>query len=189
VGFLDLCKMDAAMAVKTISLEEFRRLMDLSGPISILDVRTPPEFARVHASGAVSVPLDKLDPAAIAAKHSNANDSVYVICQSGGRAAKACRQLLDAGLAKVYSIEGGTVAWEKGGLPVERGSSNVISLERQVRIGAGTLVVIGVVLAWTVHRAFLGIPAFVGSGLVFAGITDYCGMGMLLAKMPWNRSH
>ena len=72
------------------------------------------------------------------------------------------------------------------GLPVERGSSGVISLERQVRIGAGLLVLIGAMLAWLVHPYFLAIPLFIGAGLVFAGVTDHCGMAMLLAKMPWN---
>jgi len=73
------------------------------------------------------------------------------------------------------------------GLPVERGGTNVISLERQVRIGAGILVLIGVTLAWAVHPAFIAIAGVVGAGLVFAGVTDYCGMAMVLGKMPWNR--
>ena len=90
-------------------------------------------------------------------------------------------------MSGVYSIEGGTAAWEKMGLPVERGGSRVIALERQVRIAAGALVVLGVVLAWTIHRAFLALPGLVGAGLIFAGISDYCGMAMVLAKMPWNR--
>ncbi len=70
--------------------------------------------------------------------------------------------------------------------PLERGTTKVISLERQVRIVAGSLVVIGVVLGYFVHPWFVGLSAFVGAGLVFAGITDFCGMGLLLAKFPWN---
>lgn len=84
-------------------------------------------------------------------------------------------------------VEGGTLAWEAAGFPVERGESRVISLERQVRIGAGALVVSGVLLARFVHPAFLWLSGFVGAGLVFAGVTDTCGMGMLLAKAPWNQ--
>ena len=87
----------------------------------------------------------------------------------------------------VSCVEGGMAAWEKMGLPVERGPSAVISIERQVRIGAGALVLIGTVLAWIVHPGFIVVPGFVGAGLVFAGITDYCGMGRVLCKMPWNR--
>ncbi|MCW5559341.1 MAG: DUF2892 domain-containing protein, partial [Verrucomicrobiae bacterium] len=76
--------------------------------------------------------------------------------------------------------------WEAAGLPVLRGTSRVISLERQVRIAAGTLVVTGTALGYFVHPGFYGLAAFVGAGLVFAGITDFCGMGLLLAKLPWN---
>jgi rhodanese-related sulfurtransferase len=177
------------MSVKLISLPDFKRLFEQGNPLSIFDVRTPAEFDQMHMRGARSMPLDELDPSAINAQRRGSDEEVYVICQSGGRAGKACQQLTEAGLVNVYSIEGGTAAWEKAGLPVERGTSKVISLERQVRIAAGALVAIGVLLGWTVHRYFLAIPAFVGCGLVFAGITDFCGMGMLLAKMPWNRRH
>ena len=175
------------MSSNVISLAEFRRLMESGKPLTILDVRTPAEFARVHALGARLMPLDQLDPAAVAAQRRDADEAIYVICQSGARAAKACQQLREAGVAHAYCIEGGTAAWEKMGLPVERGEANVISLERQVRIGAGALVLLGVALAWTFHPAFIAIAAFVGAGLVFAGVTDYCGMGMILGKMPWNR--
>jgi rhodanese-related sulfurtransferase len=84
------------------------------------------------------------------------------------------------------NVEGGTLAWEAAGLPVVRGQK-VISLERQVRIVAGFLVLVGALLAMTVHPYFAGLSAFVGAGLMFAGITDTCGMGMLLARMPWNQ--
>ena len=81
---------------------------------------------------------------------------------------------------------GGTQAWQEMGLPVVRGKK-VLSLERQVRITAGILVLTGALLGWIIHHAFIGISAFVGAGLAFAGITDSCGMGMMLAKMPWNK--
>ena len=175
------------MSSNLVPLAELRTLMERGRPLHILDVRTPAEFARVHAVGARLLPLDELDPAAVAAERRDAQDSLYVICQSGGRAAKACQRLQEAGVVQVYSIEGGTSAWEKMGLPVERGGASIISLERQVRIGAGIFVLLGVALAWTVHPAFVAIAAFVGAGLVFAGITDYCGMAFVLGKMPWNR--
>lgn len=175
------------MSVNTISLNDFQRLLKAGRQLNILDVRTPAEFARVHAAGARCVPLDGLDPAAIAAARSSPNEAVYVICHSGARAAKACERFQQAGVGEVYSIEGGTAAWERAGLPVEKGKGGAISLERQVRIVAGSLVLVGSILAWTVHRDFLVIPAFVGAGLAFAGISDLCGMGMLLTKMPWNR--
>ena len=84
-------------------------------------------------------------------------------------------------------MEGGTVACLKQNLACKKGDSNVISLERQVRVAAGLLVLTGVLLGLLIDRAFFGISAFVGAGLIFAGITDWCGMGLLLARAPWNR--
>ena len=84
------------------------------------------------------------------------------------------------------SVDGGTKAWAEAGLPVVRGQK-AISLERQVRIVAGSLVLIGIVLGFLVHQSLFGLAAFAGAGLLFAGITDTCGMGLLLARMPWNQ--
>ena len=89
------------------------------------------------------------------------------------------------GHPRIVVVEGGTEAWVDSGLPVVRGKK-AVSLERQVRIAAGALVLIGSILT-LVNSYFLVLPAFVGAGLVFAGVTDTCGMGMLLAKMPWNQ--
>jgi rhodanese-related sulfurtransferase len=114
------------------------------------------------------------------------DEPLYLICRSGSRGQKACEKFLAAGFKNVVNVEGGTLAWAECGLPVVRGRK-AMSLERQVRIAAGSLVLIGAVLAWLVHPAFLVLSALVGAGLVFAGITDTCGMGMLLARMPWNR--
>ena len=86
----------------------------------------------------------------------------------------------------VVNVEGGTQAWVQAALPVVRGEK-VISLERQVRIAAGLLVLIGAILSYFAHPYWLALPAIVGAGLTIAGITDSCGMGMLLAKMPWNQ--
>ena len=108
-----------------------------------------------------------------------------MICRSGSRGQKACEKLATAGL-RVVNVEGGTQAWEAAGLPVVRGRKT-ISLERQVRIAAGSLVVVGSALGYFVNPAWIGLAAFVGAGLVFAGITDTCGMGLLLARMPWNQ--
>jgi rhodanese-related sulfurtransferase len=112
---------------------------------------------------------------------------LYVICRSGNRSSKACQKFIDAGYTNVVNVEGGTSAWDAAGLPVVRGKK-AMSLERQVRIAAGFLVLLGTVLGFLLHPYFLAVPAFVGAGLMFAGITDTCGMGMLLAKMPWNRT-
>ena len=152
-------------------------------------MRTPAEYAQVHAEGARLVPLDRLDPAAVmSAREGPPDEPLYVICKTGARAARACEKFHAAGFANVLCIEGGTAAWEQAGLPVVKGQRKVISLERQVRIAAGLLVLCGVLLGWLVHPVLYALSAFVGAGLVFAGMTDTCGMGMLLARMPWNRA-
>jgi len=153
-------------------------------PLPLVDVRMPTEYREIHADGATLAPLDALDPKALAQTLSR---PIYLICRSGQRATKAAEQFVAAGISEVVVVEGGTAAWEKAGLPVVRGKK-AVSLERQVRIAAGTLVLAGVALGWRVHPGFFGLSAFVGAGLVFAGVTDWCGMGMLLSKMPWNRS-
>ena len=155
--------------------------------IDLIDVRTPVEYSEVHAEGARLIPLDKLNPTAVMSGRTGLDDEpLFMICKSGGRSAKAVEKFWASGFTNVISVEGGTDAWVRAGLPVARGTKKVISLERQVRIAAGSLVLIGVLLGWLVHSAFFGLSALIGAGLVFAGVTDWCGMGMLLAKMPWN---
>ncbi len=156
-----------------------------SGKIELVDVRTPAEFREVHLECARNVPLDQLDPAAIMAGRNSTSEPLYIICKAGGRGQQACSRFQAAGYANVVNVEGGTQACVQAGLPVVRGKK-AMSLERQVRIAAGSLVVLGFALSF-VHPYFIGISAFVGAGLVFAGITDTCAMGMLIAKMPWNR--
>jgi hypothetical protein len=109
-----------------------------------------------------------------------------IICQSDTRAQKACEKFYTLGHTQIVNVVGGTQAWQEKGLPVVRGKK-VLSLERKVRITAGIFVLTGALLGWIIHPSFIGISAFVGAGLVFAGITDSCGMGMMLAKMPWNQ--
>ena len=168
-----------------ISVQELALLLQQED-IELIDVRTPVEFADAHAIGARNLPLTTLDPTAIRDPESSSERPVYVMCASGNRSRKACQQLRDAGLEHVVDVSGGLAAWESGNLPVARGKKS-ISLERQVRIAAGLLVVLGVALGYVVHPGFLGLSAFVGAGLVFAGVTNTCGMGMLLARMPWNQ--
>ena len=173
------------MTVTTISP---RQLADLckSGKIELIDVRTPIEYREVHVEIARNVPLDQLDAAVLMhGRIGTANEPLYLICRSGSRGQQACEKFLAAGFTNVVNVEGGTLACVEAGLPVVRGKK-AISLERQVRIAAGSLVLLGAALSF-VHLAFIGLSAFVGAGLVFAGITDTCGMGMMLARMPWNQ--
>ena len=170
----------------TISPQELAEIRSAGKQVELLDVRTPVEFREIHVDFAHNVPLDRLDAQTLMAeRNGSAREPVYVICRSGSRGKQACEKLAAAGLNGV-NVEGGTLAWEAAGLPVVRGQK-AISLERQVRIVAGFLVLVGAVLAIAVHPYFAGLSAFIGAGLMFAGITDTCGMAMLLAKMPWNQ--
>ena len=175
------------MSVKTITAGELLALRNEGKPVDLIDVRTPVEFREIHAEGARLVPLDRLDPQAVMrGRNGDGAEPLFVICRSGGRAKQACEKFVATGFHNVILVEGGTLAWEKAGGQVVRGKK-AISLERQVRIAAGSLVLLGVVLALTIHLWFVFLSAFIGAGLVFAGVTDTCGMGMLLARMPWNQ--
>jgi rhodanese-related sulfurtransferase len=158
-----------------------------SGRGTLVDVRTPAEFREIHAQGAQRVSLDVLDRPAVEAARGTNSGPVYLLCASGIRATKAAETLRRDGLDNVVVVEGGTNAWVAAGLPVVRGRKT-ISIERQVRIGAGALVLLGTALGRFVHPGFYLLAAFVGAGLIFAGVTDICGMASVLAKAPWNRS-
>jgi rhodanese-related sulfurtransferase len=169
----------------TISPKQLADLRAAGQAIDLIDVRTPVEFREIHVDFARNVPLDRLDAPSVQQARGKAAEPLYVICRSGSRGKQACERLAAAGV-NVINVEGGTLAWDAAGLPVVRGQK-AISLERQVRIVAGFLVLVGAVLAMVVHPYFAGLSAFVGAGLMFAGITDTCGMAMLLARMPWNQ--
>jgi rhodanese-related sulfurtransferase len=175
------------MSAATISPDGLARRHQEVPDLMLIDVRTPAEFEQVHVGFAKNIPLDQLDANAVMRSGNGAEgEPLYLICHTGARSQKACEKLQQAGYTNVVNVEGGTQAWDQAGLPVVRGKAT-ISLERQVRIAAGSLVLLGTGLGWFVHPAFFGLAAFVGAGLVFAGVTDTCGMGMLLARMPWNR--
>jgi rhodanese-related sulfurtransferase len=174
------------MSIQTISPCELLRLKETGKPVELIDVRTPLEYREVHVDCACNIPLDTLDPPKLMMnRHSSGDAPLYIICRSGGRAKQACEQFITAGFPNVVNVEGGTLGCIEAGLPVIRGKK-VFSLERQVRIAAGLLVLVGVALGWFVNPAFYGLSAFVGAGLIFAGITDSCPMALLIAKMPWN---
>lgn len=174
--------------MKTITVNDLQQKLAAANGrgVDLIDVRTGPEYREVHVTGARNLPLQELDPQQVRdTRSAEAEGPTYVLCKSGQRSVKACEQLAAAGVEAVV-VEGGTEAAEAAGLPVERGKKT-ISLERQVRIAAGALVAVGTLLGALISPWWLIVPAFVGCGLVFAGVTDTCGMGMMLAKMPWNR--
>ncbi|MEQ9453360.1 MAG: rhodanese-like domain-containing protein [Phycisphaeraceae bacterium] len=172
-------------AYGSISPEQLSMHLQSDPNALLIDVRTPAEYHAVHIPQARLMPLDQFDTDTIRTLATD-NQSIYVICHTGGRGAKACERLVSAGLRNVINIEGGTAAWADAGLPVTR-AKGAISMMRQVQITAGSLILLGMILAATVHPWFIGLSGFVGAGLLFAGLTDTCGMAMLLARMPWNK--
>ena len=178
-----------AVAPQVAGVIEARELAELCarGEAEVIDVRTPVEFREVHATCARNVPLETLDPQQVMETRRGAADAtLYVLCRTGNRSSKACEAFIKAGYPNVVTVAGGTEAWDAAGLPVKRGRK-AVSLERQVRIAAGGIVLTGALLGYFVHPAWIALSGFVGAGLVFAGVTDTCGMGMLLARMPWNQ--
>lgn len=174
--------------MKIITPPELHQRLKVDPHLNVIDVRTPVEFAEVHVPQARLYPLDSLDPGALLASGAiRKGQAVYVLCRSGQRAKLAAEKLAAAGFSDAVVVTGGTVAWTEAGLPVTRGETKGISLERQVRIAAGSLVLTGLLLGWFVHHGFFLLSGFVGAGLIFAGISDWCGMGLLLARAPWNQ--
>lgn len=153
--------------------------------VRLLDVRSPGEYETAHIRGAYNVPLDTLGEHARDIQ-AHVSDPVVLVCQSGSRARKAEEALNAAGMPNLHVLDGGVNGWLSAGKPAVRGAARM-SLERQVRIVAGALAATGAGLALLAGSAFALLPLFVGSGLVFAGVTDTCAMGMLLSRLPYNR--
>jgi len=169
--------------MKEITVEELRASRTGNGQWQWVDVRSANEYAAGHVPGTVNVPLEQIEARL---DDVSASEPVVLICKSGTRARiaggvlKQCRE-------NVMVLNGGTEAWAKAGLPLVVNRATRWSLERQVRLAAGLMALIGVVLAVTINFKWIYLSGFVGMGLTFAGLTDICAMGALLAKMPWNR--
>ncbi|MFJ3961178.1 rhodanese-like domain-containing protein [Streptomyces sp. NPDC090036] len=150
----------------------------------VLDVRTPGEFRTVHIPGSYNVPLDTLREHR-AELLAHLDEDVVLVCRSGARAAQAEQALAEAGLPSLRVLDGGMMAWEAAGAPVNRGEARW-DLERQVRLIAGSIVLVTGVLGVFVPGAHL-IGTVIGAGLTFAALSNTCAMGMMLAKLPYNR--
>ncbi|MHB1422485.1 MAG: rhodanese-like domain-containing protein [Gemmataceae bacterium] len=176
------------MEVESIRPRDLMALRSSGQIVELLDVRTPVEFREIHVPFARNVPLSELDAAALARERvGRAAEPLYVICRSGSRGKQACDQLVKAGMVKAINVEGGTLAWAECGLPIARGKK-ALSLERQVRLTVGLLVMIASLLTWLVHPYFFVLTMAVGAGLFYSGATDTCAMALLLARLPWNRA-
>ncbi|MFA6186059.1 MAG: MBL fold metallo-hydrolase [Phycisphaerae bacterium] len=174
-----------ATSIEMISPTDSLSLLKKDPQTKILDVRSALEFSQTHIENSINIPIDMIS--AKIGELSQSKQNYLVLCHSGTRAAMAADMLMQSGIHTVKVIEGGIARWQKDKLAVIKGQGG-ISLERQVRIIAGSLVLLGIILSWLLHWAFLFIPIFVSSGLIFAGITDNCMMGMLLMKLPYNKN-
>jgi rhodanese-related sulfurtransferase len=163
-----------------ITVDELARVLHGANAPLVVDVRLPAEYGAVHIEPSVSVPLNEV----ARRRHELPRErELVLVCRTGARARLAMAEL--SGF-RTRVLEGGLVAWQEAGHAVVEGKAHM-SLERQVRIAAGALACAGGVLGVAVSPWFGLLPAFVGAGLVYAGVTDRCGMAMLLAKLPYNR--
>jgi len=154
-----------------------------SPPAQWIDVRSASEFAAGHIPGAINIPMDEIESRL---PDLSLDQPIILICQAGKRAAMTHSILTDQ-MPNLAILQGGTDAWASAGLPLVTSARSRWSLERQVRLAAGVLVLTGVVLGFVVNRIWFGLAGFVGAGLIFAGTTNYCAMANLLGLLPWNR--
>ena len=172
------------MSLPTLTPQQAAEKMQ-NGAI-LVDIRSSTEFTGKHIDGAASLPLDQIGSQP---QPFSAGDTVIFSCLSGMRTRQNAELLKQSAQAcnEVYLLEGGLNAWQRAGLPVEAKPGQPMEMMRQVQIAAGSLVLLGFLLGSLVSPGFYLLCAFVGAGLVFAGLTGFCGMARLLAHMPWNR--
>ena len=173
--------------MKHISISAFKEVIEseASNPtVDFINVCTPAEYKEKHIKGVRSVPLDTLHTRV---EELNRKKTVYIHCRSGNRGRQAIEKLQSLGVtAELVNVEGGLLAWEEAGH--ETGSqTNRLPLMRQVFIGAGGLVLGGIILTHFVNYNFILLPLFVSIGLLMSGLTGWCGMALILSKMPWNK--
>ncbi len=167
---------------QTISVEELSKLIETDSTLQLIDVRSPGEYAAGHVPRALNIPLEQADTRI----DDLGTGPVAILCHSGNRATMACDMLREHH-PNLLVVEGGTQAWIQAGKPVTDAAGSRWSLERQVRLIAGMMVLAGTILAITVSPTWTYLAMFVGAGLTFAGLTNVCGMALLLGKLPWNQ--
>jgi rhodanese-related sulfurtransferase len=173
-----------AMATQHISATDLIS-MTARGEALVIDVREPGEFESGHIASAVSVPLARLGLDEMSVPHGK---TLVLVCASGRRSASGCEVVAKRLDGAVYSLDGGMNAWRAAGGTVVGRSRSVLSIDRQVQVIAGLLVLSGVVFGFTLHPGFFALSGFVGAGLTFAGLSGFCGMARVLALAPWNQS-
>lgn len=167
----------------TISVSELCQLLS-SEDCQLIDVREPIEHAESHVAGARLIPLGQIEARAAEIDRTK---PVVVMCQAGKRGQAASEKLQQLGFPEVRNLEGGMLAWKAAGKPCAAGEKKVFPLMRQVQIVIGAFVLGGSLLTLYVDPRWVYLPMFFGAGLIFAGTTGFCGLAILMAKMPWNR--
>ena len=172
------------MPIQSIDAGTLKRWLD-SDQAVVVDVREPAEHEAEMITGSKLLPLSSISKQALP---NTAGRKLVIHCRSGKRSASACQKLLaeDSNL-EVYNLEGGISAWEAAGHPVQSSGKFFLPLDRQVQLTIGICVLTGSVLAYYVNPLFVLLTGFFGAGLTFAGLTGFCGLAMLMAKMPWNQ--
>ncbi len=170
--------------IKSVDVKTAKEWLDKNEAV-LVDVREPGEYAAMHIAGAKLIPLSTIGKDKLPELN---NRKLIIHCHIGRRGGSACEKLLISNPnLDVYNLEGGITAWENAGFKVEKSSATFLSIERQVQITIGSGVLIGLIFGYFIHTGFLFLSAFLGAGLLFAGITGSCGLAILMSKMPWNQ--
>lgn len=156
-----------------------------AGKAHLVDIRETDEVAREHIAGAARAPLSTFEAADLTIA---ADRDVIFMCRTGNRTGANCDRLASRVEGEAYVLAGGLEAWKSAGLATRVDTEAPLEMMRQVQIGAGSLILIGAALGLLVHPGFWALSAFVGAGLLMAGVTGFCGMAKVLAVMPWNRT-
>jgi len=173
-----------AVLLEIILPREAKALVEKDAQVKLLDVRSALEFNQAHIKDSINVSLDILS--AKINDLSQSKQAYIVLCRTGNRSPMAADMLIQSGIQGVKVMQGGMMRWQKEGLPVVKGEGGM-SLERQVRVIAGSLVLFGIIMSWLVYWAFIFLPVFISCGLIYAGLSDNCLMGILLMKLPYNK--
>lgn len=176
------------MEIKTIDAITLKGWLDTNEAV-LVDVREPAEYRAEKIPGAVSIPLSAIPDKSCCSLVPKTDKKIVLQCLGGKRSAMACEKFIkDAGdNRQFYNLAGGINSWKELGLATVSGEKKIIPIDRQAQIGAGLVVLLGLLLGATVNSGFLWLSAFVGCGLIFAGVTGTCLLALLLAKMPWNK--
>jgi rhodanese-related sulfurtransferase len=168
---------------KEISLDTWKRWRS-ERRTQLIDVRSATEFAAGHLPGAINIPLEQIE---LRTDDLDSVAAIVVVCQGGTRA-RCARALLAPVFDQTHVLDGGTDGWTRAGNPIVRNICSRWSLEPQVRLAAGMLIILGTAFGLAFSHWWWIVPALMGCGLTFAGSTAFCPMGELLAKLPWNRT-